>query len=345
MPASRTDGAAALLDCLGLSAVEEYLYLRLLTEPRLSTAEIGRRLDMAHDRVHAQLHSLAALGLVVAARHDDAGAWDESSEHTGRGDAPDAWYATAPDIALEALVRAREADLTRLRGRVEELMRNYRQGHQAVGPDELIEVVSGQEAIAACWRALQHSARTSLRVLDKAPHILVASPADEAAVIRRGVAVQVIYEHAAVRDPERLATIREFMDIGEDCRMLATLPFKLALVDDRWALLPVSTGTALQTALVVRPCSLLDALSGLFALSWSQAMRVPRAEAEGEPGAAGRRRELLTLLASGLTDESIARQLGISTRTVQRLIRDFMDSFGAQTRFQAGVQAARAELL
>jgi DNA-binding CsgD family transcriptional regulator len=348
MPASRTDGAAALLDCLGLSAAEEHLYLRLLAEPRLSTAEIGRRLDMTHDRVRAQLDSLAALGLVVATRHDDAGAWGESTEHTGRGGvpaAPDAWYATAPDIALEALVRAREAELTRLRGRVEELMRNYRQGRRAVGPDELIEVVSGQEAIAACWRALQDSARTSLRVLDKAPHILVASPADEAAVIRRGVAVQVIYEHTAVRDPERVATIREFMDIGEDCRMLATLPFKLALVDDRWALLPVSTGTALQTALVVRPCSLLDALSGLFALSWSQAMRVPRAEAEGEPGAAGRRRELLTLLASGLTDESIARQLGISTRTVQRLIRDFMDSFGAQTRFQAGVHAARAELL
>jgi DNA-binding NarL/FixJ family response regulator len=37
--------------------------------------------------------------------------------------------------------------------------------------------------------------------------------------------------------------------------------------------------------------------------------------------------------------------MGVSTRTVQRLIREFMDSCGARTRFQAGVQAAREELI
>ncbi|RAG86496.1 hypothetical protein DN069_06230 [Streptacidiphilus pinicola] len=262
-------------------------------------------------------------------------------------------------------------------------MRGYRHGQRASRPEELIEVVSGREAIAACWRSLQSGARDSLRILDKAPHIQVATPKDEAAMLRRGVRVEVIYEHEAVHDPQALAAIRECMAIGEQARMLPTLPFKLALVDDRWALLPVSTGSALDSALVVRRCSLLDALSRLFTLCWSQAMRIPRSLPDGaepprgagtdaltgppgglpsgpaaHPGARAtvgaapdltdplhRRRELLTLLAAGLTDDSIARKLGVSTRTVQRLVREFMDSCGARTRFQAGVQAAREELI
>ena len=43
---------------------------------------------------------------------------------------------------------------------------------------------------------------------------------------------------------------------------------------------------------------------------------------------------------SGLTDEAIARQLGLSHRTVQRRVAAFMADLGAHTRFQAGVKAA-----
>lgn len=327
MTGPRAGRDAALLDCLGLSHTEETLYLRLLAEPGLSTAALGRRLDLTAPQLDAHLRSLGALGL------------------TARDDEALAWRATAPDVALEALVRGREADLMRLRGRVHELMRSYRQADRPPESDELVEVVVGRAAIAACWQALQDGARTGLRILDRPPHVLLTDPEQEGALIRRGVSVQVIYENGAVRSPERLTAIRDCMRVGEEARMLPQLPFKLALVDDRWALLPVSSGSALRSALLVRRCSLLDALSGLFDLSWSQAMRVPRTGAPGGEQPDRRRRELLTLLAAGLTDDSIARHLGVSTRTVQRLVHDFMEANGARTRFQAGVQAARADLL
>jgi DNA-binding NarL/FixJ family response regulator len=41
----------------------------------------------------------------------------------------------------------------------------------------------------------------------------------------------------------------------------------------------------------------------------------------------------------------VARQLGISQRTVERDIRKMMDDLNATTRFQAGVQAARRGLV
>jgi DNA-binding NarL/FixJ family response regulator len=53
------------------------------------------------------------------------------------------------------------------------------------------------------------------------------------------------------------------------------------------------------------------------------------------------RQILLTLMTAGLTDETIALQLGISVRTVRRRIRRVMDELGVVTRFQAGLQAAK----
>lgn len=52
-------------------------------------------------------------------------------------------------------------------------------------------------------------------------------------------------------------------------------------------------------------------------------------------------RALLLLMRSGCTDESIARQLGISPRTVLRRIRTLMDLAGCTTRFQLGCHAER----
>ncbi len=42
---------------------------------------------------------------------------------------------------------------------------------------------------------------------------------------------------------------------------------------------------------------------------------------------------------------TIARQVGVSQRTVERFVRTILDDLGASTRFQAGAQAERAGLL
>jgi DNA-binding NarL/FixJ family response regulator len=52
-------------------------------------------------------------------------------------------------------------------------------------------------------------------------------------------------------------------------------------------------------------------------------------------------RNLLTLLAAGAKDETIARQLGVSPRTVTRRVGELLDQLGARTRFHAGVLAER----
>ena len=48
----------------------------------------------------------------------------------------------------------------------------------------------------------------------------------------------------------------------------------------------------------------------------------------------------LNLLAAGMTDQAAARHLQLSYRTTRRRVAELMVVLGAQSRFQAGVQAA-----
>ncbi|MGF1429785.1 helix-turn-helix domain-containing protein [Kitasatospora sp. LaBMicrA B282] len=315
----------ARFGALGLAADQELLYLHLLGSPGLTAAQLGVAAGTGTERALVGLGVLAELGLVER----------PVAEYP-------VWRSAAPDVALEELLLRRELELRRARGRINELLRTYRRT-TAGTEGELVEVITGRESIADLWRSLQLGARAQLRVLDKPPYIRRSDPELELASLARGVRMRVVYESQVLREPARMAEIHRFTEAGEQARVLTELPLKLALVDDRWALLPVSSGTEEQSVLLVRPSSLLDALTGLFELYWSRAMRLPPPDSAESPR--DRHHQLLTLLAAGLTDESIARQMGVSTRTVQRWVRELMDRFGARTRFQAGIQAARADLL
>jgi DNA-binding CsgD family transcriptional regulator len=102
------------------------------------------------------------------------------------------------------------------------------------------------------------------------------------------------------------------------------------------------------SAVMVHSSRLLDALVVLFEHYWDAGMPL-HLELAGDAGpgggtAAGDRR-VLSLLIAGATDETIARQLGVSLRTVRRRIQDMMHAAGAQNRAQMAWHAARHDWL
>jgi DNA-binding NarL/FixJ family response regulator len=121
--------------------------------------------------------------------------------------------------------------------------------------------------------------------------------------------------------------------------VLPGLPLRLYLADNNIAAIPLRSSTV-DSMLVVYPSALLGALVALFDGLWRRALPLHSTPA-GRTAASSQR--LITLLLSGLTDEAIARQLGLSHRTVQRHVANLMTELGAHTRFQAGVQAALRE--
>ncbi len=87
---------------------------------------------------------------------------------------------------------------------------------------------------------------------------------------------------------------------------------------------------------------MVTATAGLFERAWRTAVPLGPSDLP-EPGddemLTARERDLLVLLCSGSTDESAAAQLGISVRTVGRMVADIMNRLGARSRFQAGAKA------
>jgi DNA-binding NarL/FixJ family response regulator len=99
---------------------------------------------------------------------------------------------------------------------------------------------------------------------------------------------------------------------------------------------------------------LLEALTELFERYWATAPSLsggpdseplpspgPSAQGDEEREPTDEERSLLALFAAGVKDEAIARQFGVSTRTLRRRIQDLYTELGTTNRFGAGVAAAR----
>lgn len=107
-------------------------------------------------------------------------------------------------------------------------------------------------------------------------------------------------------------------------------------------------GTAVDWSAVAARLAAATQGSGSAVPSDATAGVGSRVSVDGPPDAAtGLRaptvdeRDLLAFVAAGATDDVIARQLGISPRTLRRRLHDLFDELGASNRFHAGVEAAR----
>ncbi len=83
----------------------------------------------------------------------------------------------------------------------------------------------------------------------------------------------------------------------------------------------------------------MAALTLWFESLWARA--TPVAELDSGEARPDLRRFLLGQMLAGASDEQIARNLNIGLRTVRRRIAALMTDLGVDTRFQAGVEAAR----
>lgn len=162
-------------------------------------------------------------------------------------------------------------------------------------------------------------------------------------VIGRGVAFRVVYGVSVISDPDALALVHESIALGEQARVFPEVPLRLTLCDDTYAVMTVPGRSEEERhKVVVRASGLLDTLIDLFECFWRMSVPlVPHGSAGDSAVADDASRRLLAYLGAGLTDASIARELGVSERTVGRRVARLQDTVGARTRFQLAAQASR----
>ncbi|MFD6532719.1 LuxR family transcriptional regulator [Streptomyces sp. NPDC060184] len=319
---------------LGLGDDELAVYEALLgsTQPE-GRVELARTLDLTLRRLDMSLAQLKLHGFL---RSSPAG-----------GSLP---TAVNPATAIRNQIHLRRAQLLDASSELEVLTASVDRlaaevlGRAAPSRGPGIETVRGQAAISERVTALLASARAEVSLLDRPPYATsapdgVPAPLAVADLVRRGVRVRAVVDRGGLEFPGRARGLGQLAEQGVEIRVATDLPTKLITVDRQVTLLPPNdVADPAQAAVVASDSLLSNALVPLFEEIWERALPigVGKTDVVTDEDA-----ELLTMLAAGLKDEAIARRLDLHVHTIRRRISRLMAGLSAETRFQAGIQAAR----
>jgi DNA-binding CsgD family transcriptional regulator/sugar-specific transcriptional regulator TrmB len=337
----------SVFEAAGLGALEEEVYDLLLDTRALSIDDLSRARPEPSLELARALERLEASGLVT------------------RAGTPQRYEPTPPDLAIEALVLRRRGELEQLRAHATLLARKYWAAVDRSDDGSLVQVVRGAEAVRQHAAQVQRAARREVVIVDRPPYVAGDARFNEEEIggLDRGVRYRCIYDAALLDDTAKIGEIFRYVDAGEHARTLAKAPVKMLIADAEVAILPLdAVEPTLHDCAIVRGSTLLTALTACFEGLWSRSVPLSTGAAGAvvapgpvaAPGPVGAAREavapdrptslerrIVRMLAAGVKDEAIARQLEVSSRTVNRYMDRIMGKLGANTRFQAGLQAAR----
>jgi sugar-specific transcriptional regulator TrmB/DNA-binding CsgD family transcriptional regulator len=313
--------------------VAERLYLSLIDRHPLTAGELAGATDASPTGVRASIARLESLGLVART--------------PGK---PPRYQPTPPAVSLESLVLQRQREVAAAGQAAQALQKSFAAHNREAS--EVIEVVTAPEQIQQRYLQMQNSAKDEILNFDGPPYSHEPMEYDvELERLAAGIKYRVIYCREALEVPGRLDAINQRCEAGEQARCLTSIPIKLVIADRRSALLPLQVGhsEALTAAIVVHESSLLDMLVLVFEEHWRRAtaLRTELSEASATGRAQVSRTEqiILGLLSAGQKDEAVARQLGVTVRTVRRHVHELCERFGCHSRFQLALQAQHRGLV
>ncbi len=155
----------------------------------------------------------------------------------------------------------------------------------------------------------------------------------------RGIDIRGLYPHAARRHQIHSQHLRTMQASGCNVRTAQSIPFRVILIDEAIAIVP--RPDAEHGAAILRDPMSVAFIRQTFENLWQGAEGFDTEATVSEAAAEEIVVAILQELALGHTDETIARRLGISTRTLRRHLSKVTDKHHAQTRYQLGIVAMR----
>jgi DNA-binding CsgD family transcriptional regulator/sugar-specific transcriptional regulator TrmB len=331
MSASAHLDVATLLG-LGLEERLAQLWIAMAAAPGAGVAELADTLGIPETATREGLDALADRALIRVSQQN-----------------PDLMIPVSAEVAMRQLLRHREAELAEQQRRIEEHREQITRTVAASvrdADDERVEHIIGADAIHECFEQLAYHTTASIDSLMPVTGLPARMLADarplDADLLQRGVAMRFLYLEAVRNDPPLLTYAREMQADGAEVRTSPTLPQRLFISDRRVAVVPVDRAARGSGVLLVRAPGVVASLLELFESVWRNAAPLDVGNpVDGATGLSDTERILLTMLADGATDESAAKKLGVSLRTVRRIMADLMRRLEAGSRFEAGIKAAR----
>lgn len=308
----------------GVSAHGDLVYRMLTAFGAKSDAALARTLKLPVKKVRAGLEELHGLGAaaVLPGPHERV------------------WRATSPATVVTVL-RARQARLAGARYRLPRQLSTL----DIVDPPEAAlraaRPIYGVPAVRARLAELVAAERREHLAMSPEPAFTAASakaaiPAGRAA-LQRGVTAWTLGVPPSAEDRSEEQT-RELYGYGLRYRELPQQPTKLMIMDRTTAFVPLDPAALFSHGVwEISTPAVVDELVSFFLRHWSAAME-PGPRGWVPPAAlSAREQAIVALLATGVTDSAVAAKLGLSVRTIAYAVRDLMERYGVQTRFQLGL--------
>ncbi|MFC5833000.1 helix-turn-helix transcriptional regulator [Nonomuraea insulae] len=321
-------------ETLGLDPAQTALYSAVLRLHKATRTDLAQAMDGPVEKVGRQLDDLVKLGVID----------EQSGQYLARHPA-----AALGRVIAERLDRLAEESrmIDSALGSIRGLIRDYDAGRDYRSGPFTVEMASGADVL--------YESVVGLSIQSHSPPLtLLTAVPDERTITdfarkfadpwidaqqRKLLTVRAIIPVSSLVLPGVRDQLTRLVETGGQIRTLDRLPSWFMTAGPEVAGLPAHWGGNLPdhayNFYLVRTSVVVGMLRSLFEELWGRALPLPW----------GRRGDgmvqVLRLAAQGMCDDSIARQLGISVRTVRARFADAMTELGAQSRFHAGVEAAR----
>ncbi|MEV4168617.1 helix-turn-helix transcriptional regulator [Nonomuraea sp. NPDC049709] len=321
-------------ETLGLDPAQTALYSAVLRLHKATRTDLAQAMDGTVEKVGRQLDDLVKLGVID----------EQSGQYLARHPA-----AALGRVIAERLDRLAEESrmIDSALGSIRSLIRDYDAGRDYRSGPFTVEMVSGADILYESVVGIAVQCQTP-------PMPLLTAVPDERTMTdfarkfadpwidaqkRNLLTVHTIIPVSTLTVPGVREQLTRLIESGGKVRTLDRVPSWFLTAGAEVAGMPAHWGGNLPdhayNFYLVRTSVVVGVLRSLFQELWARAMPLPW----------GSRRDgmvqVLRLAAQGMCDDSIARQLGLSVRTVRGRFADAMTELGAQSRFHAGVEAAR----
>jgi sugar-specific transcriptional regulator TrmB len=257
---------------LGLTSYEAKTYLALLRRESSTAAQAARLAKVPRQRVYDVLGSLVDKGLAAS-----------------RPGPVVKYVAESPERALDRLValqRERFEELERgTASLIETLGPTFHAGQEQDSSLEYIEVLRDRRAINERFNEVLAGIKEEILVFTKPPYATPPQEQQAGLEVTPKIDARSLYEYAVFEDPDAVAGIRRFIELGEKARVVQELPLKLAIVDECIVIFgmddPVA-GKPEQTMMVVEHPALASVLKTAFTALWKQGVPFDEAGVEAE---------------------------------------------------------------
>ncbi|WP_232247287.1 helix-turn-helix domain-containing protein [Kitasatospora azatica] len=313
-----------------MSSRAEAVYRAMLGGPDHGVDDLATDTGLPVTEVRTALNELADLALLRPSAHRSG------------------LRAVSPQVGLAALLAAaeaesaaRQAQIEATRAAIASIAAEHEHGPDGDGARRL----EGLDTVRFRLEELQQLTEFECLSLNPGGAHLpdardAAKPLNQQA-LERGVVIRAVCRESFRNDTDTLAYARWMTGLGGQMRTVPAVPMPLVIVDRKVAILPIDPSDARVGALEVHSQGMLAAVCALFEQIWVTGTPFGQQAPTDSHGCTPMERKLLEIISDGHTDEVAARNLGISLRTVRRMMADLMDRLDAASRFQAGVNATK----